>query len=82
MEFIIDKASNYKDKPCDKATEIKLGHTTGYKIEINTLEELMNLMTELKEDIVISLSDKDKGFINETKYANYRQITIYDDYLE
>jgi len=65
MKFKIERASERWTIPCKNAKLID-GKTEDFEIEINSLDELMELVDEVS-DIVIN---KDKS------------ITIYDTYLE
>lgn len=54
----------------DVLDRYKLDHNS--TIEINSLEELINLSNELKQDIIIISN----------KYQEENSLLIYDDYLE
>jgi hypothetical protein len=77
MVFQIKRASEHiprKEKPCENSFLIE-EHTWSsniYGIRINTLEELMNFITE-NGDIIIEQKDK---------YDTYSNIIIYDTYVE
>ena len=66
MKFEIERASHEDGLPCKNAILIGTERDPKFEIEINSLDELMELVDEV-DDIVIN---KDKS------------ITIYDDYLE
>lgn len=57
MQFTIFKTSDdYNQKPPHpKATLYSTGNT--YVIEINTLEELLHIIKDLKEEVIVSVDD-------------------------
>ena len=83
MKFIIDRASNWGEKPCEEATPetIVWINKFGKKIkgdvfvvEISTLEELLNFI-EKYGNIVM---EKETSF----GFKRLPEIIIYDDYIE
>ena len=70
MKYEITKTSDWwsKEKPCSKAEKLKLPTKEDYcwYVDINTLDDLRNLIDEVKHPLVID---------------NY-SIEIYDDYRE
>ena len=71
MKFEIWRASNWQNEsesPCNKAyVDIEYnGSNEKYLIDINTLEELMELIEEIDEDVIV----------------NKDRILIYDSWLE
>ena len=79
MKFEIYRTSDWcrENKPCEGAKLVRAGsaeHKPVYEIEINTLEQLLELVDEIN-DIIVMDSDKSKtGY----KY----EIELYDDYRE
>lgn len=80
MKFIIWKTSDDNAKPCDRAVLIEEGRnsygwiTRTWGIEINSLEELMELVENSKDKrIVLFSSDEEEATPS---------IEIYDDYRE
>ena len=62
MIFTLTKASEHMDKPSEKAIQ-KDGK---WCIELKTLEDLMSLIKEVRNDLIVSEDE----------------IIIYDDYME
>ena len=82
MEFIITRTTDWlsEDKPCEKAELIKNEkYYKEWKIEINNLEELIQLMKDVDEPLVIQnrfyMFGKPQDGIE-------LEIEIYDDYRE
>ena len=79
MEYIITKTSEWKHgiyPPCKNAKEKTVLYWGKpewvWVVEINTLEDLMELQNE-HGDIIIRDS---------IKFDGYKEIVIYDDYME
>lgn len=80
MTFLIRKTSDYDDnnKPCKNATVMEEGRNEYgwkyilWKVEIESLEDLMQLIVETKNPLVI-FGEDDKSI---------PLIEIYDDYRE
>lgn len=67
MRIVIRSVSG---KSYDVLDRYRLDHSN--TIEINSLEELINLSNNLKQDIIITSN----------KYQEENSLLIYDDYLE
>ena len=84
MEFIITRTTDWlsEDKPCEKAELIKNEkYYKEWKIEINNLEELIQIMKNVDEPLII----RENFYIlkNEnTEHGIELEIEIYDDYRE
>lgn len=79
MKFEIYRTSDCcrEKQPCEGAKQVRIGsavHDAVYEIEIDTLEDLLELV-EREGEVIIGNSDKDK-----TGYEF--EIEIYDDYRE
>lgn len=74
MIFRIERASdygNYEKKPCENAYEVnEEAYESKWRIEINTLEDLMKLQKEVNVDLVLGVEDSQP------------YIEIYDDFRE
>ena len=74
MKFVIETASVSDSRPCKKAYMETINRTVNkrtftierYYVDINTLEELMELIEEIDEDVIV----------------NKERILIYDSWLE
>ena len=81
MKFRVSRTSNYRadEKPCEKAyggTPMKDDeHKLVWFIDIGSLEELLLLREELREDLII-------GIAWEEELNQMPEIEIYDDYRE
>ena len=80
MKFIVSRTSDWtgKEQPCKGAKpcvikDKKDHEIKAWEIEVNSLEELLELMEEVDEELI--LTDK---MYNET----LREIEIYDTYRE
>lgn len=62
MIFRIERSSdygNYEKKPCENAYEVneEVLYESKWRIEINTLEDLMNLQKEVNKELVLGIED-------------------------
>ena len=82
MKFLIERASTDNEKkPCDSAKKfveiVKDWQIIHWYIEVNSLEDLFNLIKTVDHRIILGESDK-----YEKEWGFEYSITIYDDYIE
>lgn len=87
MIYIIERASEYKNKPCEEAVKRPFKSTSNFEItyywsvEINTLEELHQFIDKYGSVVIYNHYSV---FINDKNvyYNNTPYILIYDSYIE
>jgi hypothetical protein len=74
MLFTINRASNSTNKPTDDAFKKEISGTEQWCIEIGSLESLISLSELVRDGIILTAGDAEKG--------DPPDICVYDAYIE
>ena len=79
MEFIIDKVSDDKKKPCKNAIPKILDcESLAWSIKLKNLNDLIELLKEINEPLIIY----NKSMAKDSDNNNIYLIRVYDDRME
>lgn len=87
MIYIIERASNDENKPCEEAVKRPFKSTSNFEInylwsiELNSLEELHKFIDKYGEVVIYNYYN---DFLHHktVRYENTPYILIYDNYIE